>query len=79
VRVASGWRVAVDDAGPGVPEHLREKVFGLLERGSRSAEEGAGIGLSTCRRIIDAHGGRIGLDASADGGTSAWFVLPDRD
>ena len=79
VRVASGWRVAVDDAGPGVPEHLREKVFGLLERGSRSAEEGAGIGLSTCRRIIDAHGGRIGLDASTDGGTSAWFVLPDRD
>ncbi|SES24444.1 GAF domain-containing protein [Pedococcus cremeus] len=79
VRVASGWRVAVDDAGPGVPEHLREKVFGLLERGSAVAEEGAGIGLSTCRRIIDAHGGRIGLDASTDGGTSAWFVLPDRD
>ena len=78
-RVAGGWRVAVDDAGPGVPEHLREKVFGLLERGTRSVEEGAGIGLSTCRRIIDAHGGRIGLDASEDGGTSAWFVLPDRD
>ena len=77
-RVAGGWRVAVDDAGPGVPEHLREKVFGLLERGTQSASEGSGIGLSTCRRIVEAHGGRIGLGTSGQGGTSAWFVLPDR-
>jgi len=76
-RVAGGWRVVIDDAGPGVPEDLREKVFGLLERGAQSGAEGSGIGLSTCRRIIEAHGGRIGLGASEQGGTSAWFVLPD--
>jgi signal transduction histidine kinase len=40
------------------------------------SEPGTGVGLSTCRRIVEAHGGRIGLDAAPDGGTVAWFELP---
>lgn len=73
--VASGWRVAVEDNGPGVAPGDRERVFGLMERATTGVE-GLGIGLSTCRRIIDAHGGRMGIDQSRTGGASVWFTLP---
>ena len=36
----------------------------------------SGIGLATCRRIIQAHGGQIGLDEAPGGGTCAWFEIP---
>ncbi|WAC65373.1 GAF domain-containing sensor histidine kinase [Agrococcus sp. SL85] len=72
-----GWRVRVDDDGPGVPEAERERVFGLLARGDGRDEDGLGIGLSTCRRIVDALGGRIGIDESPLGGASVWFLLPE--
>lgn len=74
--VHGGWRIAVDDNGPGVPLADRERVFALMERGDTEAE-GLGIGLSTCRRVIEAHGGRIGLDESPAGGARVWILLPD--
>lgn len=74
--VGGGWRITVDDNGPGVPEADRERVFRLMERGDSDAD-GLGIGLSTCRRVVEAHGGRIGIDESPDGGTRVWIVLPD--
>ena len=75
-RVADGWRVQVSDRGPGIAEEDRERVFEPLARGDEEVE-GSGIGLATCRRIVEAHGGRIGLAASPWGGTTAWFELPD--
>ncbi|KAA9084934.1 sensor histidine kinase [Microbacterium radiodurans] len=76
--VSGGWRLTVDDNGPGVPHADRERVFALMERGDLEAE-GLGIGLSTCRRVVEAHGGRIGIDESPLGGARAWIVLPDPD
>lgn len=76
--LTGGWRLTVEDDGPGVPVEQRERIFGLLERGEAAAVDGLGIGLSTCRRIVEAHGGRIGMDASALGGASAWVVLPQQ-
>jgi signal transduction histidine kinase len=38
--------------------------------------EGTGIGLSTCRRIVHAHGGSIGIQPREGGGTTAWFQVP---
>ncbi|QLD11387.1 sensor histidine kinase [Microbacterium oleivorans] len=75
--VHGGWRITVDDNGPGVPVADRERVFALMERGDIEAE-GLGIGLSTCRRVIEAHGGRIGLDESPAGGARVWILLPDQ-
>ncbi|SDR78246.1 sensor histidine kinase [Agrococcus carbonis] len=74
--VGSSWRIAVDDDGPGIPPHERERVFGLLARGGSGDVEGSGIGLSTCRRIVEAHGGSIGIDDAAAGGASVWVLLP---
>ena len=74
--VHDGWRITVDDNGPGVPPEDRERVFALMERGATDAE-GLGIGLSTCRRVIEAHGGRIGIDVAPLGGARVWVLLPD--
>lgn len=69
-------RLTVDDNGPGVPVEQRERVFELMERGTTAEPTGLGIGLSTCRRIVDAHGGTIGIDEAPTGGARSWVVLP---
>lgn len=74
--VSAGWRVSVDDNGPGIPAAERERVFALMERAVGDDVAGLGIGLSTCRRIVQAHGGSIGIEDSALGGASVWMVLP---
>lgn len=57
----------IRDQGPGVAEADRERVF---ERGVRLGERGgaAGLGLSICRAIVVAHGGRIDIEPGVDGG-----------
>lgn len=89
VRVAAnedasgGLRVAVEDEGPGVPPRLREKVFDKFFRGEasdrqgnlRPAAAGLGLGLTIARRIVDAQGGRVWVEARSDGKTGARFVV----
>ncbi|MCW2819494.1 MAG: hypothetical protein JWR42_2281 [Marmoricola sp.] len=72
-------RISVADDGPGVPLPERESVFGLMVRGQDvegTGVDGLGIGLATCRRIIEAHGGVIGVGDSVAGGADFWFELP---
>jgi len=74
-RLGDHWRIEVCDRGPGIPADQQERVFQPLARVSTEVE-GSGIGLATCRRIVEAHGGRIGLNDAPYGGTCAWFELP---
>ena len=72
-RGAAGILVAVHDLGPGVaPEHL-QRVF---EPFYTTKNSGLGMGLSICRSIIDAHGGRLWADADQPRGTVFQFTLP---
>src|SRR5215469_16237177 len=72
-RGAAGILVAVHDSGPGVaPEHL-QRVF---EPFYTTKNSGLGMGLSICRSIIDAHGGRLWADADQPRGTVFQFTLP---
>jgi K+-sensing histidine kinase KdpD len=64
-------RFAVEDEGPGVPADKRESVFERFYRGDKT-DGGLGIGLSIVRGIIEAHGGRIWVEA---GRTGARFVF----
>ena len=73
--VNRAWRVEVCDNGRGVAHDERERVFEPLARIGDDVE-GSGIGLDTCRRIIGAHGGAIGLDLSPIEGAKFWFELP---
>lgn len=64
--------VTIADSGPGIPADVGEKLF---EAFNSSKSEGMGLGLSICRTIIEAHGGRIrALDRPA-GGTEFRFTL----
>ncbi len=71
-------RVEVRDRGRGVPEAARERIFAPLARLDKRVE-GAGIGLATCRRIVEAHGGSIGVVAREGGGSVFWIELPAAD
>lgn len=67
----SSWReqnwacISVDDSGPGIPQALRGKIFDPF---FTTKEEGIGIGLSLCQRIIADHGGVLDVDTSSLGG-----------
>jgi C4-dicarboxylate-specific signal transduction histidine kinase len=70
-----GLLVAVGDSGPGVAVEDRERIFDSFYT---SKANGVGIGLSICRSIVDAHGGRMWVDADHLGGAVFRFTLPAR-
>lgn len=69
------WRVEIGDNGIGIPVDQHSEVFTLSTRLHPSVT-GHGIGLQTARRIVEAHGGRIGMSAGCETGTQVWFELP---
>jgi signal transduction histidine kinase len=71
--------ISVTDDGPGIPESEAAHVFEPFYRVDRSRSRrtgGYGLGLSICKRVIDAHGGRIDLVARHPRGTSFVVTLP---
>jgi PAS domain S-box-containing protein len=70
---SEGLLVAVGDSGPGIAPEDRERVF---ESFYTTKAGGVGIGLSICRFIIEAHGGRLWADAHLPRGAIFRFTLP---
>ena len=71
-------RVAVTDDGEGIPAEELERVFDRFYRvdSSRSrASGGAGLGLTIVKGLVEAHGGSVGAESPAVGGTRVWFEL----
>jgi len=79
-RVEGGMlRVEVKDGGTGIPEEDRERIFRpyvRLETAVASGMGGTGLGLLACRRLVEAHGGMIGVDSANGRGSTFWFTLP---
>jgi len=65
--------VSVRDSGPGIDPERLERVF---EAFYTTKSNGVGIGLSICRSIIDAHGGRLWIEANQPRGTTFQFTVP---
>ncbi len=65
--------LTVEDAGPGVPEALREKIF-EKSYSTKKTGEGTGLGLPLVRRIVEAHGGAIRVDRSPQLGGALFLV-----
>jgi signal transduction histidine kinase len=67
--------ITVDDAGPGVPEEARERIFGAFVRVGTAPRGGAGLGLSIAKRICEASGGTIQVTRGARGGARFTICL----
>jgi signal transduction histidine kinase len=72
----AGWSVTVADNGLGIPPAQRARVFEMFTQVEPAAGTGHGIGLSTCHRIVERHGGRIEAGETPGGGTTITFTLP---
>ena len=69
-------RLTVEDSGPGVPAEIRSRVFDPFFT-TKSPDEGSGLGLSICQRVVAEVGGRIWLeDSEALGGAKFVVELP---
>jgi two-component system sensor histidine kinase BaeS len=76
----TGVSLSVEDSGPGVSDTRLERLFDRFYRGDESrsrAGGGSGLGLSICRNIVEAHGGRIRAARGDSGGLAVYIELPD--
>jgi signal transduction histidine kinase len=75
-------RVAVRDAGPGIPKAEQSHVWELFHRAAGLAPQGdpmqgsLGLGLFISKAIIEAHGGKVGVKSAEGKGSTFWFTLP---
>jgi signal transduction histidine kinase len=72
-------RVSVADQGPGIPEGELRTIFKEFHRGTArpaAGERSTGLGLAIARRIVEAHGGTIGVESEVGKGSTFFFTLP---
>jgi two-component system sensor histidine kinase KdpD len=72
----AGVIVTVADRGPGVPVGEEERVFEKFQRVGSATGTGVGLGLTICRGIVTAHGGRIWVERRPGGGALFRFTIP---
>ncbi len=77
-KVSGGLYFAVIDNGPGIDPRYHEIAFEAFQQIDVGNTEnlGAGLGLSFARRVVDLHGGQIGIQAHVNQGTMIWFIMP---
>ena len=74
-RIVDGVRLSVRDNGVGVPADLLPRVFERFVKGAGST--GSGLGLAITRDIVEAHGGRVGMESAEGAGTTVHLDLPE--
>jgi signal transduction histidine kinase len=69
-------RITVEDSGPGLPPEVMARIFEPYVRGPEARERGVGLGLAIVKRLVEAHGGAVGVDSQPGRGSSFWVELP---
>jgi signal transduction histidine kinase len=76
-RDGDDWEITVADNGIGIEPEYGEKIFVIFQRlHGRDVYSGTGIGLALAKKIVEFHGGRIGLVSGSGPGTTMRFTLP---
>jgi signal transduction histidine kinase len=74
------WLFEVSDTGPGIQPRDRERLFqdfGRLSAQPTGGEKSTGLGLAISKRVVEAHGGKIGVESKPGKGATFWFTLPN--
>lgn len=72
-------RLEVQDSGPGIAPALLANVFDPHVRGRTQGQPGIGLGLATVKRIVESHGGSVGVQSRLEEGSLFWCELPRAD
>jgi signal transduction histidine kinase len=71
------WEIRITDNGVGIAPGQAQRIFEMFQRGTADRERsGTGIGLALCARIVERHGGHIGVEPREGGGSVFSFDLP---
>jgi len=74
----NGVHIDISDNGIGMPESQKERIFVIFQRLSRANQDGSGMGLAICKKIVQLHKGKIFVQGSKEGeGTTFRLELPN--
>lgn len=78
IKVGDLVRIEVRDSGPGIPPEEQKRIFEAFYRLTQNAKaaEGSGLGLAITQRLVELHGGQLGLDSQPGAGSCFYFTLP---
>ncbi|MEL7428713.1 MAG: HAMP domain-containing sensor histidine kinase [Pseudomonadota bacterium] len=72
--VAGHVHIRVSDTGPGIPDHIKEKLFSAFQASTKAG--GTGLGMTIASELVRAHGGTIRVEATSESGTTVLVSLP---
>lgn len=72
----ANWLFSISDNGMGIADSDLERIFDPRSRLKTTSYKGLGMGLTTCRRIVIRHGGRIWIESTLGLGSKVFFIIP---